>query len=374
MALLLAKRHKIKIMETQAKYFHAFNLINGCGPISFKKLLIYFKSLEKAWLAPLAELKQADLPGNLADSIEKNRPKINPDKELEKISKQGIDVVTILDNSYPKLLKEIYNPPALLYIKGRLQETDEFSLGIVGTRRPSAYGQQVTPLITADLAQSGLTIVSGLAKGIDTLAHEAALQAGGRTIAVLGCGLNNIYPASNKELAQAISQQGAVLSEFPPDTMPLPQYFPLRNRIVAGLSLGTLVIEAPTRSGALITAQQALEQNREIFAVPGTIFSINSSGTNNLIKLGAKLVNHANDILEELNLNLITDSQPNQQIKPDNQTEALILEHLSYEPLHVDKIIIQTKLLPSAINSTLSLMEVKGKVKNLGNNSYVLGR
>jgi len=273
------------------------------------------------------------------------------------------------------LLKEIYTPPALLYLRGKIEPRDEFSLGIVGTRKLSAYGQQATPFIAAELARAGLTIISGLAKGIDTLAHRAALSAGGRTIAVLGSGLNktNIYPFSNRRLAEEISRKGAVISEFPLGTQPLAQHFPQRNRIISGLSLGILVIEAPERSGALITAKDALEQNRDVFAIPGPIFAQNSFGTNNLIKMGAKLVGQANDILEELNLSLLTEpSSVDKKIIPDNQEEALILKQLSEEPIHIDKIIKQTKLSTAIVNSNLTLMEMKGKVRNLGGNNYVL--
>jgi len=361
---------------SQAKYFNAFNLIDGFGPISFKKLLAYFPSLAEAWSAEVSQFVQAGLSSSVIEQIRKQRQLINPDEEMEKLAQEGIDLITILDNNYPRLLREIYNPPALLYLKGRFASRDEFSLAIVGTRKLSLYGQQVTPLITADLAQAGLTIVSGLAKGIDTLAHQAALAVNGRTIAVLGSGLGkkNIYPFINRRLAEKISQQGAIISEFPLGAPPLAQHFPQRNRIIAGLSLGVLVIEAPEKSGALITVRDALEQNREIFAVPGPISARNSSGPNNLIKMGAKLVNQANDVLEELNLTLLTQSnQENRKIVPDNQEEALILKQLSQEPIHIDKIINQTKLPTAVINSALILMEMKGKVKNLGGHNYISG-
>jgi len=292
------------VNSNQKKYYNAFNLIEGFGPVSFKKLLTYFNSFEIAWQSQINEFIQVGLSTSLIEHIKKQRPKINPDWEMERLAKEKIDLITIQDKNYPKLLKEIYSPPALLYVKGTLKLEDKFALGIVGTRKLSAYGRQITPLITADLAQSGLTIVSGLAKGIDTLAHQAALQAKGRTIAVLGSGINkaNIYPFVNQQLAEEISQNGAVISEFSIDTEPLPQHFPQRNRIISGLSLGTLVIEAPEKSGALITAKDALEQNRSVFAIPGPIYSPNSLGPNNLIKMGAKLVSQANDILQELNL------------------------------------------------------------------------
>jgi len=326
----------------QAEYFNAFNLIDGIGPNSFKKLLAYFPSLSEAWSAENKQLKQAGLTDLLVERISKERRRIDPDKEMEKLDREGIKLVTVFDQTYPKLLKEIYNPPALLYLKGEFTSQDESGLAIVGTRKSSLYGRQITPLLAADLTQAGLTIISGLAKGIDTLAHQSALAVNGRTIAVLGSGLDrrSIYPFVNRRLAEEISQQGAVISEFPLGAKPLAQHFPQRNRIIAGLSLGVLVIEAPQKSGALITARDALEQNREVFAIPGPISAENSSGPNNLIKMGAKLVSQANDVLEELNLALLTEKdQPDKKIRSDNPEEELILKLLSEEPIHIDKII-----------------------------------
>jgi DNA processing protein len=368
------KRNKVKISQT--KYFNAFNLIDGLGPIGFKKLLAYFPSLTEAWSAEISQFRQAGLAASVIEQIRTQRRSIDPDEEMGKLTREGIDLITIIDKNYPRLLKEIYNPPALLYLKGKFNPQDEFSLAVVGTRRSSLYGQQITPLITADLAQTGLTIVSGLAKGIDTLAHQAALAVNGRTIAVLGSGLDkkSIYPFINRRLAEEISQRGIIISEFPLGTQPLAQHFPQRNRIITGLSLGVLVIEAPEKSGALITARDALEQNREVFAIPGPVSSENSLGPNNLIKMGAKLVSQANDILEELNLTLLTQSdRQSKEVVPDNQEEASILAQLSNEPVHIDKIINQTKLPTAVINSTLILMEMKGKVRNLGSHNYILG-
>ena len=361
-------------MSIDTKFFHGFNLIGGLGPIGFKKLLNHFSAIEKAWLASFVELKKAGLKENLANKIARGREKIDLDAEFKLLADQNIDTLSILDKNYPSLLKEIYDPPPMLYLKGCLSDKDEFSIGVVGARKLSFYGQQVTPQIVSDLSNSGLTIVSGLALGIDTLAHKSALQNNNRTIAVLGCGLADkvIYPRQNQELAAQIAQNGAVLSEFPPQTSPLAQYFPMRNRLIAGLSLGTLVIEAAQHSGALITARQALEQNREVFAVPGSIHAQNSIGTNSLIKMGAKLVTQASDVLEEFNLSLVTDRQKEKAAVADNPEEAAILKQLSYEPSHIDKIINNTKLSAAAINSHLSLMEVKGKVKNLGGHHYVL--
>lgn len=357
------------------KYYNAFNLIDGLGALTFKKLLTYFGNLKDAWSADAGLFLKAGLNNSLIEQIKIKRQKIDPDSEMEKLEKEGIDLITIEDKNYPKLLKEIYNPPACLYGRGKFNPSDEFSLGVIGARKLSFYGRQVAPSLTADLTRAGLTIVSGLAKGIDTLAHRAALSARGRTIAVLGSGLDkkSIYPRENQYLAEKISQEGIVLSEFPLGASAQASHFPQRNRIISGLSLGVLIIEASKKSGALITAKEALEQNREVFAVPGPIFSQNSFGPNNLIKMGAKLVTEANDILQELNLNLLTETKRN-DVLADSQEESLILKQLSSEPLHIDKIILQTKLPANITSSTLTMMEIKGKVKNLGGNNYVLSR
>ncbi len=357
------------------KYYNAFNLIQGIGPVGLGQIKSYFPSLEYAWnTTNLNEFRQAGLTESLIEQIKLSRSRINPDWEMEKLAKTGVRLITIENENYPKQLKEIYRPPALLYLRGELQKQDQTALGIVGTRRCAPYGRQITPLITADLCSAGLTIVSGLAKGIDTLAHQSALDSKGRTIAVLGSGVDraSVYPRTNQKLSDQIAENGALLSEFPIGAPPFAQHFPQRNRIISGLSLGVLVIEAPEKSGALITARDALEQNREVFAVPGHIYSSNSIGPNNLIKMGAKLVNQAQDILEELNLNY--QIKIKRQIKPDNQEEAIILKQLSQEPVHIDKIIRQSKLSTASVNSILMLMEIKGKVKNLGGNNYILNK
>ncbi len=365
-------------MHPDAKYFHAFNLFNErIGPMRFKKLLGHFNSLELAWREGNAEnFMAAGLEKNLAEEIVLRRPQIDLEKELAKLAKENIGILTILDENYPKLLKEIYDPPHIMYIKGELKPEDEFAIAVVGTRKLSVYGQQVSSQLARELAQTGLTIVSGLARGIDTLAHLGALQQNKRTIAVVGSSIDNqgIFPPANRRLAEQIAANGAVLSEYPLGSLALKHHFPARNRIISGLTLGTLVIEAPAKSGALLTANHALAQNREVFAIPGSIYSPNSQGPNNLIKMGAKLVNNIQDILEELNLKNLAANIAVRQIIPDNPEEELILNLLSQEPVPVDKIVQDTKLETALVNSTLSLMEIKGKVKNLGGMQYVLAR
>ena len=368
------------VMNEQALYFHAFNLFyERIGPARFKKLLGYFGSLEKAWKeSGVSDFVAAGLEEDLAREIATRRPQIDLTKEMAQMARENIEIITILDENYPKLLKEIYDPPYIMYLKGVLKpEEDEFSLAIVGTRRLSPYGYQATEKIAYDLAQTGITIVSGLAQGIDTLAHLGAVKQKKRTIAVLGSSLgkDDIFPPVNRKLAEMIIQEGgAILSEYPLGAPALPHHFPFRNRIVSGISLGVLVIEAPEKSGALLTARHALEQNREVFALPGSIFSQNSLGPNNLIKMGAKLVTGAQDILEELNLKNLVQNIETRQILADTKEEQLILDVLSHEPLPIDKIGELTKLETSLINSTLSLMEMKGKVRNSGGAQYVLAR
>ena len=363
-------------MDNDLKYWNAINKIDQIGPARFKRLYNYFSSMEEAWQAIPSQLREAGIEENVIEIFIEQRGKIDPDQELEKVKNEHINLITVKDEKYPKLLKEIYDPPALLYIRGQFAKQDEFAVAIVGTRKVSNYGKQVTPQIAQDLAGAKVTIVSGMAQGVDSLAHEATLASGGRTIAVLGGGIDqkSVYPPSNRKLAQEIIESGAVISEYPITTEPLAQHFPVRNRIISGISLGTLVIEAGEESGALITARSSLEQNRQVFAIPGSVFSENSLGPNNLIKMGAKLITSSQDILDELNLNLAIEYVKAQKIIPDTKEEALLLEHLSREPLHIDRLVEQTGLDTAKASSTLTMMEMKGKVKNLGAMMYVVTR
>jgi DNA processing protein len=364
-------------MHPQAKYFVAFNQFHEkIGPQRIKKLLGYFGTLENAWSASQQELQNAGLEVNIVTEFCAQRITIDPDKELEKLQKEKIQVITVLDENYPRLLKEIYDPPAFIYMKGQILPEDEKAIAVVGTRMPSPYGQQVTSHLADQLSQVGLTIVSGLARGIDTLAHIAALQNKRRTIAVIGSGIDTatIYPPSNRHLAEQIAENGAVISEYPLGAPALKHHFPARNRIISGMTLGTLVIEAKEKSGTFLTVKHALEQNREVFAVPGSIYSQTSAGPNNLIKMGAKLVCNIDDILDELNLRNLTEQIQVRQILPDNEEEAKILQLLSEEPTHIDKIVNDTKMDTATVNATLSLMEMKGKIKNMGGMNYVITR
>lgn len=361
-------------LSNDKKFWVAFSQIERLGPQKFKRLYRHFPDMQTAWQANFRELKYAGLDEKDIQEILEKRNKINPDEEWEKLEKLGIKVITVLDKEYPKLLKEIYSPPALLYIKGNLPENLDFTLAVVGTRKITTYGRQITPEIVKDLVKTGLVIISGLAIGIDSLAHQSCLEANGKTIAVLGSGSDLIYPISNRNLAEEIIKNSAVISEYPLAAKPLKQHFPARNRIISGLSLGTLVIEGDQDSGSLITARFALEQNREVFAVPGSVFSKTSIGPNNLIKIGAKPVTSAQDVLEALNLELAENFMENKKIIPDTKEEEILLNFLSKEPIHVDELIKRSKLKTSNVNSTLTMMEMKGKVRNLGGMNYVLSR
>lgn len=355
-------------------YWVALSKIERIGPQKFKRLTQHFPDLQTAWQASFGELLKAGLLPKDAEAILEAKKQINPDREWEKLEKLNIKVITVKEKEYPRLLKEIYSPPALLYIKGNLPANLDFTLAVVGTRKITTYGQQITPEIVKDLAGAGLVIVSGLALGVDALAHQSCLEAGGKTIAILGSGLDLIYPVSNHLLAEKIIENGAIVSEYPLGAQPLKQHFPARNRIISGLSLGTLVIEGDRDSGSLITARFALEQNREVFAVPGSVYNQASVGPNNLIKMGAKPVTSAIDILEALNLELAQEFMENKKIMPDTQEEEILLPFLSREPVHVDELIKKSKLNTSIVNSTLIMMEMKGKVRNLGGMNYVLSR
>jgi len=364
-------------MHNDHIYFNAINQIPQIGARRFKKLLKYFETMQEAWECSSAEFLKAGLDEKTITNFFEQRKKISPKKEWEKLVNEDIRFLTIQDEDYPKKLKELYDAPACLYVRGEIKNTDDFALAVVGTRKISNYGKQVTPELSYALAQQGITIISGLALGVDAVAHASAMRAEkGRTIAVLGGGVDNrsIYPRQNFQLAEKIiqEQRGAVISEYALGTTPRPENFPQRNRIISGLSLATLVIEAPEDSGALLTARCALEQNRDVFAVPGSIYNLNSIGPNNLIKMGAKLVVSAQDILEELNLEKIEEFTKVRKIVPDTREEAEILKHLSREPLHIDKLVALTNLDSQSINSVLSLMEMKGKVKNLGGMQYVV--
>jgi DNA processing protein len=355
-------------------YWVALSKVSGIGRVRFAQLERYFGDLESAWRAARDELRQAGLDSRTADAILAVRSRVSPEAEIERLERHQVRVLTYHDPSYPARLKEIYDYPPVLYVRGDLMPQDECCLAVVGTRRASMYGKQVAAEMTTELARRGVTIVSGLARGIDSIAHRNALEAGGRTIAVFACGLDIVYPQDNAELARQIAHQGALVSEYPLGTRPKADNFPRRNRIMSGMSLGVLVVEAGERSGATITAFQALEQNREVFAVPGSVYSPLSRGTNRLIQEGAKLVIGFADILSELDLTMAAEQMHMDAVLPANDTESLLLKQVSTEPLHIDEICRRSNLPTALVTSTMALMELKGMVRHLGGMNYVLSK
>lgn len=359
------------------KYLLALAAFPKFGPVRLEKVKKAFPDWQTAFRASAQDLAAAGIDAKIAQEFAAARAALDPDALMAAAARENITIVVKGEPGYPKLLSEIYDPPALLYCRGPLREKDELGLAVVGTRKHTDYGRQAAERIVRGLVENGLTIISGLAHGIDTIAHRTALEERGRTIAVLGSGLDrrSVYPAANRYLADRIAQSGGlVVSEFPLGTPPLKHHFPRRNRIIAGLALGTVVIEAAEKSGALITARAALEENREVFALPGSIFSPVSAGPNALIKEGAKAIASANDIIEALDLKAATSYIENKNILPGTPAEELVHARLSHEAVHIDELIRLTGLPAGAVLSTLTVMEMKGLVKNLGNMQYVRAR
>jgi DNA processing protein len=363
-----------KRSDRSKRYWIGFNIVRGIGPTRLRALLDYFGDVERAWHAPARELRRAGLDRRSLENLIACRAALDLDQELKRIAATGAQVLTWESPSYPRLLREIPDPPPVLYVKGTLEEEDAWAVAVVGTRRASAYGLEVTRRLTKALSRSGITIVSGLARGIDGEAHRAALEAGGRTIAVLGCGIDRVYPPEHRKLAQQITAQGALVSDYPLGTEPEGRNFPPRNRIISGLSLGVLITEAGVRSGALITADFAADQGREVFAVPGNMLARGSAGTNALIRDGARIVLRPEDVLEELNLTMVAEQAEARQVLPADETEAALLDHLSAEPTHVDELRQQVGLPIAQVTSTLAMMELKGMVRQVGGMKYIVAR
>jgi len=356
----------------------AFSRFPGIGPKRFHKLLAFFnEDVTLAWQAESKQLAEAGIDQRTIEKFLAHRKTVTPQQELDRLEKRRIRVITLKDETYPPLLKKFEYAPIVLYIYGRLAEDDNrFTIGVVGTRKMSSYGRLITERLTTDLAKGNMTIVSGLALGVDTVAHTSALDAGGRTLAILASGLDTIYPAENLSLAKRIveSGQGALISTFPLGVRPDAGNFPARNHIISALSLGVLVTEAPPKSGALITAGSALQQGREVFAVPGGIFSASSAGVNKLIQDGAHPVTSAKDIVEQLNLHLVPEQVEAQAVLPHNDEERILLKHLSHEAQHIDELIRTSEMESHVVSATLTMMELKGMVRQIGPMQYVIAR
>ncbi|PWT74758.1 MAG: DNA-protecting protein DprA [Chloroflexi bacterium] len=352
-------------------FWLALNRVTGIGPVRFRSLLDVFGSAQAAWDGDPVDWLGAGLDGRTVAGFAEQRRHIVPHTLVEQLIQLRVHAVRVVDPAYPRLLTEITSPPPVLYVRGRLLPRDNLAVAIVGTRRATTYGRQVTDQISRQLAEQGIAIVSGLARGIDTCAHSAALSGGGRTIAVLGCGPDIVYPPENARLLERIIENGAAVTPFAPGTPPEAANFPARNRLISGMSLGVVVTEAPRQSGALITAGFAGEQGRDVFAVPGSIYNTSSLGALRLIQDGAKLVMRVEDILSELNLQMLPGAAPT--VEPENETEAKLLEVLgsSGEALHVDELSHRLGSPVAAISATLTVLELRRLVKLVGPMTYI---
>lgn len=349
-------------------YLAALTTVIGIGSVRVKKLVEYFGSAQQAWFADKQALIQSKhLDGKTCDNLVKQRDCLDIHKFAESILKKSINIYSIFDEDYPCLLKQTFNPPPILYCRGKLPDTRNI-IAIVGARKASAYGKNAANMLAAELSKSGFYIISGAARGIDTCAHLGALP-NRRTIAVLGCGVDVAYPPENANLLSQIAECGAIVSEYPPGTAPHPGFFPARNRIISGFSRAAIIVEAAARSGSLITADFALEEGRDVFAVPGSIFSKTSEGTHNLIKQGAKLIDSANDIFQEYNIT--TDKQQAKQAIL-SEDEQKVYNNLSFDaPISVEEIVVKTKLPASTVTYILLQFQLGGMIVEHGGQYYV---
>ena len=358
------------------KYWVALNRVPQLGTVRFRRLESYFGNLEHAWNAGPDDLKRAGMDVRVVKEIQAARVKTCPDAELQRLEREEVTPINWNHAGYPARLKEIADPPPILYVKGALLPDDERAVAVVGTRGPTTYGREAAAALTKELSENGITIVSGLARGIDGIAHRTALESGGRTIAVLASGLDTVYPREHANLARQTQAHGAVISEYPLGVKPDPRSFPRRNRLISGISLGTLVIEAGEGSGSRWTVYHALEQDREVFCVPGSIFSPNSRLTNQLIQEGAKLAATADDILEELNLTSVTKQiemplATGPELPASGGDEESLLGLLTDEPVHIDDIRRSAGLPITAVSGMLTMLELKGMARQVGCMHYV---
>ena len=355
-------------------YWVGLNLVKGIGSVRFKTLLDVFGNPEAAWNASPAALIEAALSQKIVESFQRVRKGVSLDQIWDRIQSLGVEVRTWDDEGYPRHLKEIDQPPPILYVRGSLIPEDEWSVAIVGTRRVTTYGRQVAEEVATTLAQNGVTIISGLARGVDSIAHKAAINAGGRTLAVLGNGVDIVYPPENRLLTAQIMEHGALVSDYALGTQPDGINFPPRNRIISGLSMAVIIVEAGLTSGALITATFAVEQGRDVFAVPGNINAPQSQGTNRLIRDGAQPLLNPQDVLEALNLTMVTEHRAVRVALPANPVEASLYQLLTHEPKHVDEIRSQANMPIETVSATLAMMELKGMVRQVGGMNYVAVR
>jgi DNA processing protein len=352
-------------------YWIAFNRVPGIGPARLAALMETCGTIEQAWRAPIQQLKAAGLDRRTLESLLNMRRTLDLEDEWQRLVQSGVTLLTWDDADYPHNLRQTPHPPPVLYVRGEVLPGDSCAVAIVGTRRASAYGREVAYTLASELARNGVTVVSGLALGVDAIAHQAVADVGGRTLAVLGSGVDQIYPASNRSVAEAILRHGAILSEYPLGTQPEANNFPPRNRVISGLSLCVIVVEAGERSGALITAKFAAEQGREVFAVPGSILHPGSLGCNQLIQNGAMPLLSVADVLDLLDLERVTAQSEMRTTSSADPGEANLLSHLSTEPKHVDELVQELMLVTSQVTGLLTMMELKGLVRQVGPMRYV---
>ncbi len=358
------------VTEDERAYWVVLSMATGIGPVRFSRLLEICGGARQAWQATDLELAAAGLERRTADSLRRLRAQTTPNAVAVRLKKLGIRALTLLDDEYPALLRQVADPPPVLFVRGRLTIEDGQAVAIVGTRRATSYGQAVAQRLARDLAAAGVTIVSGLAKGVDTQAHRAALDAGGRTLAVLGNGLDQVYPPENAGLARQIvdTNAGAAVSEFAPGVPPDAVNFPRRNRVISGLSIATVIVEAGERSGALITADFALEQGREVMVVPGNINSPMSRGSNELLKQGATPVTSAQDVLDALGPrdDQVGPAQLARHVPELGPQETTVWQALGGEPRHVDDLARTLGGRPGDVSATLALLELRGLARQVG--------
>lgn len=354
-------------MRNDLSYWLALVRFQPFGSVRMQKLMRRFQNMKDVFEASASSLLEAGIEPQIISRFLQERIHLNPEQELSKLNEEGVEAITLADETYPSLLKTLYDPPAVLFVRGKLPSEEQKHLAVVGSRKASGYGRDVTRAIVEPLAHAGVVIVSGLAYGIDALAHQAALDVGGTTIAVLGSGVDtqSIYPSANRALAsQILAHNGAIVSEYPIGTLPLKTFFPIRNRIIAGISHGTLVIEAAIKSGSLITARAALEQGRDVYAVPGPIHSPLSEGPNNLIKMGAIPVTQASDI------HPVETDENTKTYQPVNEDEKTLFDVIEAIPRHIDELIRLTQQSPSTVNHILTILEMKGAIRHDGGQYY----
>lgn len=352
-------------------YWVALHRVHRLGSVRFGLLERGFPTMAEAWRASEGDLIEAGLDTRTAREVARARTEVDPDAEMGRLAAAGITAFARNAPGYPSRLREIDDAPPVLYVRGAWKPEDEWSVAVVGTRRATAYGRQAASEFARGLAANGVTVVSGLARGVDTIAHRTALDSGGRTVAVLANGLDTIYPPENRRLAEEIAARGAVLADYPLGTKPRADFFPRRNRILSGLTLGTLVVEGDHQSGAMITAKFAAEQNREVFAVPGSIFSPQSRGPLGLIRDGATPVTGANDVLEALNLTMIgAQLDFGRAAPPESDEERRLMAVLTREPSHIDEVARRAGLAAAVASGTLALLELKGLVRDVGGHHF----